>query len=81
MGVVGDDGRDVQLLRDVEQAVADPRLISRPWSISSRNSSRAEDVAPLGGGLERFFLLAKPQPVFTSPDGEPVDAIRPPATR
>ena len=63
VAVVGDDRRDVQLLRDVEQAVADPRLdLEAVVHQLEEVVLRAEDVAPLGGGLERLFFLAEPEP-------------------
>ncbi len=61
--VVGDDRRDVQLLRDLDQAVAYPRLDGQAVVHQLEEVVLlAEDVLVLGGRLERFRLLAEPEP-------------------
>ena len=61
--VVGDDRRDAELPADLDQAVADPPLdVQAVVHQLQEVVLLAEDVLPLGGGLEGLVELAEPQP-------------------
>ncbi len=63
VAVVGGQRPDAELAADLEQAVADPALDGQPVVHQLQEVVvRAEDLAPLGGRLQRFGLLAEPQP-------------------
>ena len=63
VGVVGDDRRDAQLLADLDEPVADPGLdVEAVVHQLEEVVLLAEDVLVLGGGPQRFVVLAEPQP-------------------
>ena len=66
--VVGGHQRKVQVLGQAQQVAGDPPLdVQAVVHELAEVVLRAEDVAELGGGLQRFAVLAQPQPGLDLP--------------
>lgn len=63
VAVVGGKRRDAELLADVEQALAHPAFDGQAVVHHLQEEVlRPEDLLPLGGGFQRFALVAEAQP-------------------
>ena len=63
VAVVGGQRRDAELAADLQQAFAHPGLDRQPVIHDFEEEVlRAEDLPPLGGGLQRLALMSQPQP-------------------